>query len=151
MSVGFRPLEQPTPITNAEGRTTGYLFTKQELLETSCVNLPANINALQRAIDDKIILAPDVEKFFLRGGTRNAPDSLLAPADPNDPATLEGCVDLLESYQRLYESIDRRPQLAPVMPSVKELGVSMLGLVDSVRSQHQVRSIAELERLLRLQ
>jgi phage head maturation protease len=50
VSVGFMPLEQPNAIKDLEGRTTGWEFTSQELLELSAVSLPANPEALARMV-----------------------------------------------------------------------------------------------------
>jgi hypothetical protein len=49
VSVGFLPLEQPTPISDLESNTVGYEFTSQELLELSLVSIPANSECLTRA------------------------------------------------------------------------------------------------------
>ncbi len=46
VSVGFRPLEPPTPILDETGKWTGgFEFKRQELLEISWVAVPANPNA----------------------------------------------------------------------------------------------------------
>jgi HK97 family phage prohead protease len=63
VSVGFKPLEWQ-PIEDDEGRITGHEFTKQELLELSAVPIPANPNALARAVDEGILTAADAEKLF---------------------------------------------------------------------------------------
>lgn len=49
VSVGFLPLEQPTPISDLESNTVGYEYTSQELLELSLVSLPANSDCVARA------------------------------------------------------------------------------------------------------
>ena len=72
VTVGFIPLEKPTPILDEEGRSTGgYEFTSQELLELSAVPIPANPEAVARAIDQRIIRADDAERFFV---TAKSPD-----------------------------------------------------------------------------
>lgn len=48
VSVGFIPLANST-IKDAEGSFVGYRYTKQELLETSLVSVPANPNAVMEA------------------------------------------------------------------------------------------------------
>lgn len=48
VSVGFMPLTWE-PMQDEEGRMTGYKFLKQELLEFSCVPIPANPDALLEA------------------------------------------------------------------------------------------------------
>ena len=45
VSVGFRPSAYEA-LKDGDGNFTGYRFTKQELLETSLVSIPANPNAL---------------------------------------------------------------------------------------------------------
>ena len=48
-SVGFQPLERPTQRKSEETEEfQGYIFTRQELLEYSCVSVPANPNAVTR-------------------------------------------------------------------------------------------------------
>jgi hypothetical protein len=64
VSVGFLPLEQPTAISDLESNTVGYEYTSQELLELSCVPLPANQNALARAVSGGVVTEADVKKFF---------------------------------------------------------------------------------------
>jgi hypothetical protein len=59
-SVGFKPLEDPLPIRDKDGASTGgYEFTSQELLELSAVAVPANPEALartlHRAVDEGVI------------------------------------------------------------------------------------------------
>jgi len=49
VSVGFLPLASPTPIFDADKHITGFEYNGQELLELSCVPVPANPNALQLA------------------------------------------------------------------------------------------------------
>jgi hypothetical protein len=65
VSVGFIPLEQPEPILDADGRSTGgYEFTSQELLELSAVPIPANPEAVARALDERIVSYDDAAKVF---------------------------------------------------------------------------------------
>ncbi len=50
VSVGFLPLAPPSLIRDEEGTPTGgYEFTSQDLLEISCVNVPANADCIARA------------------------------------------------------------------------------------------------------
>jgi prohead serine protease len=149
VSVGFRPLEKPQPITDEEGRTTGYFFPKNELLELSCVSLPANVNAVQRAVNDGIILASDAEKFLLTGGgERKSLDDLLAPDDANELASPEDADRLIASIDALGQMVDERPFLAQLKPSVTRLGVSALSLAMLVRQQSRARAARELEKML---
>jgi len=76
-SVGFIPLSEPTPAYDAEGNPTGGSeFANQELLELSGASIPANPEALGRALDSdklntilaELFEAPRDEQFerFLR-------------------------------------------------------------------------------------
>lgn len=49
-SVGFSPLEEPEMRKDDKGNFQGYIFTKQELLEYSLVAVPANPDAVSKAI-----------------------------------------------------------------------------------------------------
>ena len=63
VSVGFKP-KKHKKIEDAEGNWTGgYEFIKQELLELSAVPVPANPNALARAVDEGLI-TKDEERDF---------------------------------------------------------------------------------------
>jgi len=64
VSVGFRPLDRPEMIKDDTGNVTGFEFTNMELLELSAVPLPANPEAVARAIGDGIITSADSAKFF---------------------------------------------------------------------------------------
>jgi hypothetical protein len=64
VSVGFLPLEEPTPrIDPDNGRMLGYEYTSQELLELSCVNIPAQPDALARAVKKGIITSAQAKNF----------------------------------------------------------------------------------------
>lgn len=63
VSVGFLPLEDPKPITDENGRVTGMEFSNQELLELSCVSVPANSNALLQAVGKGIINSEQARIF----------------------------------------------------------------------------------------
>jgi HK97 family phage prohead protease len=49
-SVGFNPIDQPEARKDADGNFMGYVFSKQELLEYSLVPVPANPEAVSKAI-----------------------------------------------------------------------------------------------------
>jgi HK97 family phage prohead protease len=49
-SVGFNPTEQPEMRKDDKGNFLGYIFNKQELLEYSLVAVPANPEAVSKAI-----------------------------------------------------------------------------------------------------
>jgi HK97 family phage prohead protease len=59
-SVGFRDLERE-PITDKEGRQTGFRYKKQELYEVSAVPVPANPNALVLAVQKGVVSPQEVE------------------------------------------------------------------------------------------
>ncbi|MBM4287554.1 MAG: hypothetical protein FJ135_05305 [Deltaproteobacteria bacterium] len=59
-SVGFRDLERE-PITDKEGRQTGFRYKKQELYELSAVPVPANPNALILAVQKGVVSPQEVE------------------------------------------------------------------------------------------
>jgi HK97 family phage prohead protease len=69
-SVGFRPLErQPRKIND---KFVGEIFTKQDLVETSLVAIPANPNAL--AIAKSLNISDDVRSLvFAVSGTKSEP------------------------------------------------------------------------------
>jgi len=59
-SVGFRDLERE-PITDKEGRQTGFRYKKQELYELSAVPVPANPSALIMAVQKGVVSPQEVE------------------------------------------------------------------------------------------
>ena len=66
VSVGFRPLEPPEMIMDETGSWTGgFEFTSMELLELSAVPIPANPQAIARAIDGGLITVADVGRVFV--------------------------------------------------------------------------------------
>jgi HK97 family phage prohead protease len=69
VSVGFRELEA-SQRKGADGRFTGYDYTKQDLVETSLVSVPANPNALMVA--RSLSISPQTMKRVFAGqGRRN--------------------------------------------------------------------------------
>jgi HK97 family phage prohead protease len=80
VSVGFRPLETPKRILDDDNQWTGgYEFTSQELLELSAVPIPANPEAVARAIDSGIVTTADATRFFAseeRGETSEVLDAI---------------------------------------------------------------------------
>jgi hypothetical protein len=63
VSVGFLPLESPTPIQDLEG-FTGYEFSAMELLELSACPLPANSECLARAVNKGGFSETDLQRIF---------------------------------------------------------------------------------------
>jgi HK97 family phage prohead protease len=80
VSVGFRPTQPPKRLLDQDDQWTGgYQFDGQELLEISCVPIPANTDAVARAIHKGIISGESVERFF----------RALAPATERDAPRVE--------------------------------------------------------------
>uniref|UniRef100_A0A7V4G702 Prohead serine protease domain-containing protein n=1 Tax=Desulfobacca acetoxidans TaxID=60893 RepID=A0A7V4G702_9BACT len=59
-SVGFQDLERE-PITDKEGKQTGWRYKRQELYELSAVPVPANPNALIMAVQKGLVSPQEVE------------------------------------------------------------------------------------------
>jgi len=59
-SVGFQDLERE-PITDKEGKQTGWRYKRQELYELSAVPVPANPNALVMAVQKGVVSPQEVE------------------------------------------------------------------------------------------
>jgi HK97 family phage prohead protease len=92
VSVGFMPLSPPVPLSDLEGNFTGYEFSNQELLELSCVNIPANKNALARAIE-KGFSAADLELVF--SGAMEDPGEPVEPPEDETPGSVTDQVEEL--------------------------------------------------------
>jgi HK97 family phage prohead protease len=70
VSVGFRPLESK-PRKSAEGGFGGEIYTRQELIETSLVSVPANPNAL--AVAKALHISSETQDLvFAEHGNRDA-------------------------------------------------------------------------------
>lgn len=63
VSVGFRPIADPTPRKDKVGNWLGYTFPKNELLELSVVSVPANQEALAVARSFKF-KDSDIKQIF---------------------------------------------------------------------------------------
>ncbi|MDI6852998.1 MAG: HK97 family phage prohead protease [Deltaproteobacteria bacterium] len=90
-SVGFRDLERE-PITDKEGRQTGFRYKKQELYELSAVPVPANPNALIMAVQKGVVSAQEVEHLTT---IANEPDLEEKTAQPPEIDKEEMKPDLL--------------------------------------------------------
>jgi len=66
VSVGFLPLEEPKPRFSLEGEYLGEEFLSQELLELSAVAVPANPEALGRAIRKGVLTDAEARDFARR-------------------------------------------------------------------------------------
>jgi HK97 family phage prohead protease len=62
-SVGFRDLERE-PLTDKEGKQTGWRYKRQELYELSAVPVPANPNALMMAVQKGVVNPREVEEVM---------------------------------------------------------------------------------------
>jgi len=89
--VGFRDLERE-PITDKEGRQTGFRYKKQELYELSAVPVPANPNALIMAVQKGVVSAQEVEHLT---SITNEPDLEEKTAQPPEIDKEEMKPDLL--------------------------------------------------------
>jgi uncharacterized protein len=132
VSVGFRPLEKPNLIRDEEGNWTGgFEFTSQELLELSAVPIPANTDAVARAIDAGILDDATVSKYF-------GEQQRETPPSESEPATREqiaGALLKLSTWQlqlslsKLEATLIRKeledllagPEKAIVAPSEKAI------------------------------
>lgn len=130
VSVGFLPLEQPTLISDLESNTIGYEYTSQELLELSCVPLPANQNALARAVSDGVVTEADVKKFFSEeeDSASMTPESETLAALHREIAALKQEIATLKMASR-SESAEVCT-LEQLCNAVKEAGDSMRGSED---------------------
>jgi len=65
-SVGWIPLEWE-PLKDEEGRTVGFDFTRNELLEFSAVPVPSDPDAIVEAVQRGVVNSEDVESFMRSG------------------------------------------------------------------------------------
>jgi uncharacterized protein len=132
VSVGFRPLQKPNLIRDEEGNWTGgFEFTSQELLELSAVPIPANTDAVARAISAGILDDATVRQYF-------GEQQRETPPSESEPATREQIANALLklstwelqlSLSKLEASIIRKqledllagPEKAIVAPSEKAI------------------------------
>jgi hypothetical protein len=137
VSVGFIPLSAPTPILDADGRSTGgYEFTSMELLELSAVPLPANPECVSRAIDSGIITTDDVAKVF------TAPQS-------EGLASAGDYIGIAYNLGKLAHAAERLE--AVVRDAAPVLTVGDLKRIMGRREREAVASVEDLERLFRLE
>ncbi len=100
VSVGFMPIKyQPRIEPNEEGgEFLGYEFLEQELFELSAVPVPANPEALGKAVRKGIISVSEMDEMKRRGwyGEDNPPRAFMAPGvtyPENRPADQEDVTD----------------------------------------------------------
>lgn len=163
VSVGFMPLERPKPIMDKDGEETGgYEFSNQELMELSAVPIPANAEALQRAVkavETGMLRKGDLD-FLLKCGDKNPPWSnnvegvtysktpeedklkevppVVETANAREPR--EGIKEVLARLVRTEESVEKldaavvnNQGLAETMVAVKELSIKLDGLTGAFR------------------
>ena len=139
VSVGFIPLEQPAPILGADGRSTGgYEFTSQELLELSAVPIPANPEAVARALDERIVSSDDAAKVFI------APKS-------EELATAGDYVELAFQMGQLSHSVENFVRVVRATRSELIATPEDLAHVLGIRAHGEIGSVDDLERLFRLE
>jgi HK97 family phage prohead protease len=128
VSVGFRPLVPPTPIMDPDGDFSGYEFNGTELLELSCVPLPANPDAVARAVEAGIVTYTDASHFF-------------KSPEPTDPAERE-------TLREIFRRIDAL-EAKMVRPTGEITSLEELFHAGAEDSEHSITSLDELDAALR--
>ena len=103
-SVGFMPLETPKRRYGEDEEFLGYDFTSQELLELSGVPVPANQDALARAVNKGVLSGNDAQ-WLTKCGEENAPWGYCVPG---------------VTYAAEDEPTGRSRIVVPEMPKVEE-------------------------------
>jgi len=100
VSVGFLPLEEPKPrIDEKSGGFLGYEFTSQELLELSAVSVPANPEALGRAVRKGLLTESQAKEF--RAASLTVPQGFLDALDREEKEfrTIDTLADLMRALR----------------------------------------------------
>jgi HK97 family phage prohead protease len=116
-SVGFQDLARE-PITDKEGKQTGWRFKKHELYELSAVPVPANPNALIMAVQKGVVSPREVEDFTgvpfevdlnqaERHGT-GEPEETIKPDEEDLQSTLLALAGLLEDLKVKIDALAAR-------------------------------------------
>jgi uncharacterized protein len=101
VSVGFLPKESEPIIDSSTGRQTGERFLKQELLEISSVQVPANAECLARAVHKGVVSESESREFVRRSiGEVRLPDDFLAALDCEEAASRE-----IRSLEELFAAL----------------------------------------------
>ena len=130
VSVGFKPLRYEERRHEKTGAFLGLRFLEQELLETSAVPVPANRNALRRAMARAAL-----SKEYLQRMEPNLPGS---PHNPNPG----GCVDEA-ALQMLW------PELSARLDDLEKLTGELSQMAREIEGdESHNRSPAGLEQLL---
>jgi len=122
-SVGFQDLERE-PITDKEGRQTGFRYKKQELYELSAVPLPANPNALVMAVQKGVVSSREVEQvsgIFIEPDLNREEETLPEtpsgeiPNEEKSDSVLQALFSLMEDLKVKIEHLaTRMPELRAV-------------------------------------
>ena len=117
VSVGFMPLEMPKRIKDAEDNTIGYEFVNQELLELSAVPIPANAEALARAISKGVISSSERALLSVRQDEPAEPPEDEPAGSPADTAE-----ELGEALAEIATAVADAQKLCAVLVSQLEPG-----------------------------
>ena len=147
-SVGFRELERE-PLTDKEGKQTGFRYKKQELYELSAVPIPANPNALIMAVQKGVVSAQEVEQvsgvpyeqpdLSREEKTATEPQEADKPDEDNPKLALLALSGLVEDLKvKIDELINRIAELRPPDPDPAQLkAVVREALEEFVKSNPQ--------------
>lgn len=148
VSVGFKPLEKPTLVMDKdENPTGGYEFNSQELYELSAVPIPANPEALARAVTSGAVDENEMrafEIFITKCGENNTPWANSVPGvtfsveaeEQKKPEEVSATVP--ENRDGVKEVLDKIMQ---TNKSVKELETVMLSKGDLAEALSRVEEI----------
>ena len=135
VSVGFRPLRYEERRHEKTGALLGLRFLEQELLEVSAVPVPANRNALKRALDE----APRVGEYLRR--------TIAVPSNGTGNGTVADGAALEATWPVLSARVDDLAKLAHELAQM----VTDMGLNDhsALERPSDESSVTDLLSLLR--
>ena len=115
VSVGFKPLRYEERRDEKTGAFLGIRFLEQELLETSAVPVPANRNALRRALDQAPVVGEYLRLVDAIGNAAEAPSSNINRAAvcvhegiwPELAARVDGISKLIGELAQMLEEADQ--------------------------------------------
>ena len=133
VSVGFKPLRYEERRHDKTGAFLGIRFLEQELLEASAVPVPANRNALRKALDQ----APLVGEYLRRtngGGTlsRDRPPKIATAAEAIWPELAARVDDLGKLVEELAQMVEEPGLFGNTGPPRSEL-TEVLGVLRGAR------------------
>ena len=131
-SVGFRDLERE-PLTDKEGRQTGFRYKKQELYELSAVPVPANPNALVMAVQKGVVSSQEVESLAIVAKKSGQEEQTAQPPETDKDNEEEMKPDL--------------PALAGLVEDLKVKIDELAALVAELRPPHD--DFAQLKAVIR--